>query len=77
MEPLCLAISGRRDTNGDKENRKSICSESRADRLFRVLDLPSDVDNSKVCTTLKDGILIIDLPRSQNAENMHAELIAA
>jgi HSP20 family molecular chaperone IbpA len=54
-----------------------ICSESRADRIFRVLDLPSVVDTSKVSTTLKDGILIVDLPKAQNAEKVRVEPIAA
>jgi HSP20 family molecular chaperone IbpA len=54
-----------------------ICSESRADRIFRVLDLPSFVDTSKVSTILKDGILIVDLPKAQNAEEVRVEPIAA
>jgi HSP20 family molecular chaperone IbpA len=54
-----------------------ICSESRAERIFRVLDLPSVVDASKVSTILKDGILIVHLPKAQNAEKMRVEAIAA
>lgn len=77
MEPLCLAISGKRETNEDKQNGKMICAESRADRIFRILDLPSVVDTSKVSTTLKDGILIVDLPKAQNAEKVRVEPIAA
>ena len=77
VEPLYLAISGKRETNEDKQNGKMICSESRADRIFRVLDLPSVVDTSKVSTTLKDGILIVDLPKAQNAEKVRVEPIAA
>jgi HSP20 family protein len=77
VEPLYLAISGKRETKEDKQNGKMICSESRADRIFRVLDLPSVVDTSKVSTTLKDGILIVDLPKAQNAEKVRVEPIAA
>ena len=54
-----------------------ICSESRAGRIFRVLSLPSVVDTSKVSTSLKDGILIVDLPKAPNAEKVSVEPIAA
>jgi len=77
VEPLHLAISGKRETNEDKENGKMICSESRADQIFRVLDLPSVVDTSRVSTSLKDGILIVGLPKAQNVEKGRVEPIAA
>jgi HSP20 family protein len=77
VKPLSLRISGKRETKEDKENGKMICSDSRADRIFRVLDLPSVVDTSKVSTILKDGILIVDLPKAQNFEKVHVEPIAA
>ncbi|MGB8064606.1 MAG: Hsp20 family protein [Candidatus Sulfotelmatobacter sp.] len=77
VEPLHVAISGKRETREDEENGKTICSESRAGRIFRILDLPSVVDTSKVSTTLKDGVLIVDLPKAQNVEKVHAEPIAA
>ena len=70
VEPLCLAISGR-ERKEDTDNGKMIRSESRAGRIFRILDLPSVVDTSKVSTTLKDGVLIVDLPKAQNAERAH------
>jgi len=77
VEPLRMAISSRRETREDKEHGKLISPQSRADRIFRVLDLPSVVDTSKVTTTLKDGVLIVDLPKAQNAEErVHREPIA-
>jgi HSP20 family protein len=77
VEPLHLAISGKRETKENEQNGKMICSESRADRIFRVLDLPSVVDTSKVSTTLRDGILIVDLPKARNAERVPVEPIAS
>ena len=38
-----------------------IRSEWCADQILRAIDLPADVDTSKVNATLKDGILTIDL----------------
>jgi HSP20 family molecular chaperone IbpA len=77
VNPLHIIISGERETKEDKESGKMICPESRADRIFRVLDLPSVVDTSKVSTILKDGILIVHLPKVQNAEKVRIEPIAA
>ena len=76
VEPLQLAIAGQRESE-EKENKMMICSESRAGRIFRVFDLPSVVDTSNVSTTLKDGILIVELPKAQQAENARVEPAAA
>jgi HSP20 family molecular chaperone IbpA len=46
VEPFYFAISGKREAKDDHENGKMICSESRADRIFRVLELPSFADIS-------------------------------
>jgi HSP20 family molecular chaperone IbpA len=68
VEPRRLAISGKRETKEEVEKGKMIRSEWCADRIFRTIDLPSDVDASKVSTTLKDGILTVDLPKAQNKQ---------
>lgn len=77
VEPLLLAISGKRETREDEENGSTICPESRGDRIFRIVELPSAVDSSKVTITLKDGVLIVDLPKVHNAEEARLEPIAA
>jgi len=66
VERRCLAISGKRQTKEEEKNGKMIRSEWCADRIFRTLDLPSDVEPSEVSTMLKDGVLTIDLPKAQN-----------
>jgi len=77
VEPLHLAISGKRETKENEQNRKMIRCESRAERVFRVVDLPPFVDTSKVSTTLRDGILIVNLPKARNAERVPVEPIAS
>ena len=67
VEPCCLSITGKRETIKEEMNAKVICLESCADHIFRTLDLPSDIDTSRVRTTLKDGILTVDLPKAQTA----------
>jgi HSP20 family molecular chaperone IbpA len=64
VEPRCLAISGKRETKEEEEKGKMIRSEWCADRMFRALNLPSDVDPSKVSIALKDGVLTINLPKA-------------
>jgi HSP20 family protein len=65
VEPRSLAISGERETSDDEENEKMILSECSADRIFRSLSLLADVDPADVSTTVKDGILTVDLPKAQ------------
>lgn len=73
VEPLRVAISGKREATKDEENGEMICSESRAGRIFQILDLPSIVDPSKVSAALKDGVLIIDLSKAEKAEEVHLD----
>lgn len=68
VEPCCLSITGKRETIWEEVNAKVICSECCADHIFRALDLPSDIDTSRVRTTLKDGILTVELPKARTAE---------
>ena len=56
---------------------KRIRSQSRADRIFQILDLPAVVNPSKVSAALNDGVLIVDLPRAEQTERVHREPIAA
>ena len=68
VEPSCLSISGKRETTKEEVSMKMIRSEWCADQIFRTLGLPSEIDTSKVSTTLKDGILTVDLPKAQIAK---------
>lgn len=68
VEPCCLSITGKREIIKEEVNAKVICSECCADHIFRALDLPSDIDTSRVGTTLKDGILTVELPKARTAK---------
>src|ERR1019366_6242478 len=57
VEPRCLAISGKHETKQDETKEKIIFSEWHADQILRHLNLPADIDTSKVSAALKDGIL--------------------
>ena len=62
-----LEISGNRAVetpDGYKAHRTERGSAS----FTRSLTLPSDVDSSKVSATLKDGLLVLTLPKSEAAK---------
>jgi HSP20 family protein len=64
VEPRCLAIAGKRETKEEEENGGLIRSAWCANRIFRTLDLPSDVNTSRVSATVQDGILTVRLPKT-------------
>jgi HSP20 family protein len=64
VEPRCLAVSGELQTKEEGENRSLLRSARCANRIFRTLDLPSDVDSSTVSATVQDGILTVHLPKT-------------
>jgi HSP20 family protein len=68
VEPRRLVISGLRDRGLQRENAQVIYSEVVSNRLLRTVDLPSDVDTSGVRTIVEDGILTVELPKSQDAD---------
>jgi HSP20 family protein len=72
VEPRRLKIAGKREIKEEKNGRK-ILSEGCADKILRVLDLPMDIDTTKVNASLKDGILTLDLPKAANARAVRIE----
>ena len=77
VEPRRLAISGKHETKEEETKGKTICSEWRADQILRTLDLPTDVDTTKVSAALKDGILTVALPKAQDAKKVKVDATAA
>jgi len=65
VDPRSPAISSEREMRDEKENEKMFLSEQSADRIFRSLILLADVDTSNVRSSVKDGILTVDLPKTQ------------
>ena len=64
VEPRCLAVSGKLQTNEEGENGRLIRSAWCGNQVFRTLDLPSDVDTSTVSASVQDGILTVHLPKT-------------
>jgi len=73
VEPRCLRIAGKRETKEEEKKGKVICSEQCSDQVLQAVDLPADVDTSKVSASLKDGVLTIDLPKAAHAKSVRIE----
>jgi HSP20 family protein len=73
VEPCCLRIAGKRETKEEEKKGKVIRSERCSDQILRAIDLPADVDTSKVSASLKDGVLTIDLPKAAHAKSVRIE----
>ncbi len=73
VEPRRLTIAGDHEAHEESKKGKTIYSERCANEILRVVDLPTEVDSSKVSATLKDGILNIQLPKAAHAKAVRIE----
>src|SRR5271169_3306202 len=63
-----LTIAGKHESKEESTKRKTIYSERCAQEIFRSVELPTDVDGTKVSATLKDGVLNLELPKAPRAK---------
>jgi HSP20 family protein len=73
LEPHRLTISGKRETSEERKTKRTIYTEHCSNQIFRSIDLPADVDSSKVTATLKDGVLELHMPRTAKAQEVPIE----
>ncbi len=69
VEPRRLTITGKRETNKEEKKGKTVYTETCSNQIFRVLDLPADVEPEKATTTLKNGMLQLTLPKIAKAQS--------
>ncbi len=68
-----LTIAGKHESREESTKGKTIYSERCANEILRSVELPSDVDGTKVNATLKDGVLNIELPKAPHAKSVRIE----
>jgi HSP20 family protein len=73
VEPRRLAFAGNRETKEEVKKGKIVYSESCANEVLRVIDLPAEIDTSKVSATLKDGVLNIEMPKAAPHKTVRIE----
>ena len=73
LEPRQLTITGKRTSREYQGSRRTVYRDSCADRVFRVLRLPAEVDPKKATATLEDGILELAMPKTALSPKMSVE----
>ena len=68
VAPRCLCISGSREEASEQKEEEAICSQRRSKHIFRLVDLPSEIDPDGMKTTLRDGLLEITLRKVEARE---------
>ncbi len=64
-----VTVKGEMKEEEHEEKRDNyVYKERRSGSFFRQVRLPAPVDNSKVEATLKDGILVLDLPKAAHVD---------
>ena len=73
VEPHRLTISGKREAKEEHKSKKTIYSEHFRNQIFRAVDLPAEVDTSKVTANLKDGVLELSIPKATEVHKVRVE----
>ena len=73
VEPRKLTIAGKHEAQEESKKGKTIYSERCANEILRVVNLPAEVDSSRVSATLKDGVLNIELAKAAHAKSVRIE----
>ena len=72
-----LTIAGKHESSEESKRGKTIYSERCAKEILRSVELPTEVDGTKVNATLKDGVLNLELPKAPHAKSVKIEPKAA
>ncbi len=73
LEPRRLSISGRTEPLENQKSEKHPHSHRHAQLMFRVIDLPCEVDLSKAKASFNDGRLKVVIPRAAPAKSVRVE----
>jgi HSP20 family protein len=77
VEPRRITIAGKHEAHEESKKGNMVYSERCANEILRVVDLPMQVDSSKVSALLKDGVLNIELPKATHVKTVRIEPRAA
>ena len=61
VAPRSVCITGKRQESSEQKEGETVYTERRSNQIFRVLDLPSQIDTDLTEATLSGGILEITL----------------
>jgi HSP20 family protein len=73
VEPRRLSISGKTEPHENHQPGKHAHSVKHPQLMFRVIDLPAEVDLSKARATFSDGTLEVVMPKAAPAKSVRVE----
>ena len=74
LEDNLLTLSGERELGEKSEDENYHRVERSHGKFSRSFSLPSQVDNSKVAASFQDGVLTIEVPKSEQAKPRKIEI---
>lgn len=74
VENGIFSIKGERKQEKEEKGKKIHRIERSYGSFFRSFSLPDNVDDTKIKATHKDGILSLQIPKSEKAKNKNIEI---
>jgi HSP20 family protein len=74
VENQTLTLRGERKLENTEEGETFNRVERMYGRFTRTFQLPSNVDASKVSATFRDGVLFVEIPKSEAAKSRRIEI---
>jgi len=68
IEPGRVTISGKKESSEEHKEGKTVYREQCSSEIFRVLDLPAEVEAAKATATLKNGVLALSVPKAKEGK---------
>jgi HSP20 family molecular chaperone IbpA len=69
IEPGRLTITGKRETKGERKDKKTFYTECSSNELLRVISLPAAVETEKAEAVLNNGVLELKLRKAASKKN--------
>jgi HSP20 family protein len=77
LEPGRLTITGKKESRSEQNKEKDGYQEYSSKELFQSVDLPEEVDASKSTATLKNGTLILQMPKASETSRARVQVRGA
>ena len=77
VEPTRLLIRGNVEKESTQTQGKTIYSECQNNQIFRIVNLPEEINAKQATASLSDGILHLTLPKSTEAKPTRLEVKTA
>ena len=70
IEPRRLTVTGKRESTEERKEKSTIYTDHCSNQIMRVIDLPIEVDTEKASATLKNGMLVLKIPKAAPAKKI-------